>query len=99
VLYFDRLDVPGRADFGDLPLLRTITNTFGAAVWFNAIVVLTHASTGPPDGPNGQPISYDMFVTQRSHTVQQTIRQAAGDARLMVRLGERVPARRPCPWG
>ena len=85
VLYFDRLDVPNRADFGDLPLLRTITNTFGAAVWFNAIVVLTHASTAPPDGPNGQPISYEQYITQRSHIVQQTIRQAAGDIRLMVR--------------
>ena len=86
VLYFDRLDVPNRSDFGDLPLLRTITNTFGAAVWFNAIVVLTHASTAPPDGPNGQAISYEMYITQRSHIVQQTIRQAAGDIRLMVRL-------------
>jgi hypothetical protein len=84
VLYIDRLDVPNRSDFGDLPLLRTITNTFGAAVWFNAIVVLTHASTAPPDGPNGQPISYETFITQRSHIVQQTIRQAAGDVRLMV---------------
>ena len=86
VLYFDRLDVPNRSDFGDLPLLRTITNTFGAAFWFNAIVVLTHASTAPPDGPNGQAISYEMYITQRSHIVQQTIRQAAGDIRLMVRL-------------
>ena len=85
VLYFDRLDVPTRSDFGDLPLLRTITNTFGAAVWFNAIVVLTHASTAPPDAPNGQPMSYEMYVQQRSHIVQQTIRQAAGDLRLMVR--------------
>jgi hypothetical protein len=85
VLYFDRLDATNRADFGDLPLLRTITNTFGAAVWFNAIVVLTHASTAPPDGPNGQPISYETYVAQRSHVVQQTIRQAAGDIRLMVR--------------
>ena len=84
VLYFDRLDVPTRSDFGDLPLLRTITNTFGAAVWFNAIVVLTHASTAPPDAPNGQPMSYEMYVQQRSHIVQQTIRQAAGDLRLMV---------------
>ncbi len=91
MLYFDRLDVPNRSDFGDLPLLRTITNTFGAAVWFNAIVVLTHASTAPPDGPNGQPINYEMYITQRSHIVQQTIRQAAGDVRLMVRL--------PGVWG
>ena len=86
VLYFDRLDAANRADFGDLPLLRTITNTFGAAVWFNAIVVLTHASTAPPDGANGQPMSYETYAAQRSHVVQQTIRQAAGDIRLMVRF-------------
>lgn len=93
VLYFDRLDAGNRADFGDLPLLRTITNTFGAAVWFSAIVVLTHASTAPPDGPNGQPISYETYIAQRSHIVQQTIRQAAGDIRLMnpVALAENHP--------
>jgi hypothetical protein len=77
------LDTASRTDFGDLPLLRTITNTFGAAVWFNAIVVLTHASTAPPDGANGQPMSYEQYAAQRSHIVQQTIRQAAGDIRLM----------------
>jgi len=93
VLYFDRLDMQSR-DYGDLPLLRTITDVFGAAVWFNAIVVLTHASSAPPDGPNGVPLSYEMFVAQRSHVVQQTIRQAAGDMRLMnpVSLVENHPA-------
>lgn len=43
-----------RRDFGDLPLLRSITEMFGASMWFNTIVVLTHASTAPPEGPNGQ---------------------------------------------
>ena len=83
VLYFDRLDIPSRSDAADLPLLKQITNTLGQAIWFNAIVVLTHAATAPPDGANGQPISYEMYVAQRSHIVQQTIRQAAGDMRLM----------------
>ncbi|MCO5570713.1 hypothetical protein L7F22_024441 [Adiantum nelumboides] len=82
VLYVDRLDLQVR-DYGDLPLLQTITETFGAAVWFNAIVALTHAASAPPDGANGVPINYEMFVAQRSHVVQQTIRQAAGDMRLM----------------
>ncbi|KAI5063788.1 hypothetical protein GOP47_0020458 [Adiantum capillus-veneris] len=82
VLYFDRLDMQIR-DYGDLPLMQTITDTFGAAVWFNAIVALTHAASAPPDGANGVPINYEMFVAQRSHVVQQTIRQAAGDMRLM----------------
>lgn len=82
VLYFDRLDMQSR-DNGDVPLLQTITKVFGASVWFNAIVVLTHAASAPPDGQNGIPLSYEMFVTQRSHVVQQAIRQAAGDVRLM----------------
>lgn len=82
VLYLDRLDMQSR-DLGDMPLLRTITEIFGPSIWFNAIVVLTHAASAPPDGPNGTASSYDMFVTQRSHVVQQAIRQAAGDMRLM----------------
>ncbi|KAI3863635.1 hypothetical protein MKX03_031686 [Papaver bracteatum] len=82
VLYLDRLDMQTR-DLGDMPLLRTITEIFGPSIWFNAIVVLTHAASAPPEGPNGTPSSYEMFVTQRSHVVQQAIRQAAGDMRLM----------------
>ncbi|XP_075074297.1 translocase of chloroplast 120, chloroplastic [Nicotiana tabacum] len=82
VLYLDRLDMQSR-DYGDMPLLRTITEIFGPSIWFNAIVVLTHAASAPPEGPNGTVTSYDMFVTQRSHVVQQAIRQAAGDMRLM----------------
>ena len=82
VLYLDRLDMQSR-DFSDMPLLRTITDIFGASIWCNAIVVLTHAASAPPEGPNGTASSYDMFVTQRSHVVQQAIRQAAADMRLM----------------
>lgn len=81
VLYLDRMDFV-RRDFGDLPLLRSVTEMFGASMWFNTIVVLTHASTAPPEGPNGQ-ISYDMYANHRSHILQQTIRQAAGDMRLL----------------
>ena len=93
VLYFDRMDQPARVDLADLPLLKTITATFGPSVWFNAIVVLTHGSSAPPDGQNGQPISYEMYFAQRSHVVQQIIRQAAGDMRLMnpVALAENHP--------
>lgn len=82
VLYLDRLDMQSQ-DLSDMPLLHTITDVFGPSIWFNAIVGLTHAASAPPEGPNGTPSSYDMFVTQRSHIVQQAIRQAAGDMRLM----------------
>ncbi|MFS8016167.1 putative small monomeric GTPase [Helianthus anomalus] len=100
VLYLDRLDMQSR-DSGDMPLLRTITDIFGQSIWFNAIVVLTHAASAPPEGANGMATSYDMFVTQRSHVVQQAIRQAAGDMRLMnpVSLVENHSACRTNPAG
>lgn len=82
VLYVDRLDTQTR-DLNDLPLLKSIASTLGSSIWFNAIVALTHAASAPPDGPNGTPLSYDVFVAQRSHIVQHSIRQAAGDMRLM----------------
>ncbi|KAH9317280.1 hypothetical protein KI387_019049 [Taxus chinensis] len=47
VLYFDRLDMQGTDRYGEVSLLRSITETFGAAVWHNAIVVLTHAACPP----------------------------------------------------
>ncbi|XP_008790222.2 translocase of chloroplast 101, chloroplastic-like [Phoenix dactylifera] len=93
VLYVDRVDAQTR-DLNDLPLLRTITSTFGSSIWFNAIVALTHAASAPPEGPNGSPLSYEVFIAQRSHVVQQSIRQAAGDMRLMnpVALVENHPS-------
>ncbi|KAK5837775.1 hypothetical protein PVK06_006502 [Gossypium arboreum] len=83
VLYIDRLDMQTGDIDDDRPLLRTVTETFGPPIWFNAIVVLTHAAYAPPDGLNGNASSYDMFVAQRSYVVQQAIRQAAGDMQLM----------------
>ncbi|KAG0450718.1 hypothetical protein HPP92_026593 [Vanilla planifolia] len=93
VLYVDRMDTQTR-DFNDLPLLRSITSILGSSIWFNAIVALTHAASAPPDGPNGSPLGYEVFIAQRSHVVQQSIRQAAGDMRLMnpVALVENHPS-------
>lgn len=82
VLYVDRLDTQTR-DLNDLPLLKTITSCLGSSIWRNAIVTLTHGASAPPDGPAGLPLSYEVFVTQRSHVVQQSIGQAVGDMRLM----------------
>ena len=82
VLYVDRLDLQTR-DMNDLPMLRSITSVLGSSIWRNVIVTLTHAASAPPDGPSGAPLSYDVFVAQRSHIVQQTIGQAVGDLRLM----------------
>ncbi|KAA8549173.1 hypothetical protein F0562_000857 [Nyssa sinensis] len=82
VLYVDRLDTQTR-DLNDLPLFKTITSSLGAPIWRSAIVTLTHAASAPPDGPSGSPLSYEVFVTQRSHVVQQSIGQAVGDLRMM----------------
>lgn len=62
-----------RRDQGDIPVLRAITNSVGAAMWFNCILVLTHAAAAPPDSSNG-PIQYETYVNQRTHALQQTIR-------------------------
>lgn len=93
VLYVDRLDSQTR-DFNDLPLLKSITSTLGSGIWFNAIVALTHGGSAPPENADGSSISYDGFVAQRSHIVQHSIRQAAGDMRLMnpVALVENHPS-------
>lgn len=79
VLYCDRLDVV-RRDMGDLSLLRTITEKFGAGVWFNTILALTHAAAPPPEGNNGA-ISFDVFAQSRMHLLQNAVRQSAGDMR------------------
>ncbi|EPS59170.1 hypothetical protein M569_15638, partial [Genlisea aurea] len=82
VLYVDRLDSQTR-DLNDLPLLRTVTAALGAPIWRNAVVTLTHAGSAPPDGPSGAPLSYEMFISQRSHVVQQSIGHSVGDLRMM----------------
>ncbi|XP_073300324.1 translocase of chloroplast 159, chloroplastic [Primulina huaijiensis] len=82
MLYVDRLDAQTR-DLNDLPLLRTITSALGPSIWRSAIVTLTHAASAPPDGPSGTPLSYEVFVTQRSHILQQSIGHAVGDLRMM----------------
>ncbi|XP_021595270.1 translocase of chloroplast 101, chloroplastic isoform X2 [Manihot esculenta] len=82
VLYVDRLDTHAR-DLNDLPLLASLTNSLTASIWQNAIVTLTHAAAPPPDGLSGSPLSFEVFVAQRSHIVQQAISQAVGDLRLM----------------
>ncbi|KAF9604199.1 hypothetical protein IFM89_004774 [Coptis chinensis] len=82
LLYVDRLDTQTR-DLNDLPTLKTITSTLGSSIWRSAIVTLTHAASAPPDGPSGSPLSYEVFVAQRSHIVQQSIGQAVGDLRMM----------------
>ena len=92
VLYLDRLDTQTQSSIDEeMLLLRTITQFLGPSIWFNAIVGLTHAASAPPDGAAS---SYGMFVTQRCLAIQQDIRRAARDLRLVspVSLVENHPA-------
>ena len=41
-----------------------------------------HTGTPPPRGPKG-PMSFEAYANQRSHLLQQVIRSASGDNRLM----------------
>ncbi|EEF45536.1 translocase of chloroplast 159, chloroplastic [Ricinus communis] len=82
VLYVDRLDTH-RGDLNDLSLLASISNILTASIWRNAIVTLTHAAAPPPEESSGSPLSFEMFVAQRSHVIQQAISQAVGDPHLM----------------
>ncbi|KAK8555820.1 hypothetical protein V6N13_069899 [Hibiscus sabdariffa] len=63
VLYVDRLDVHEK-DLTDVLLLRSLTDSLGSSIWQNAIVTLTHAASASPEGPFGEPISFEVFVAQ-----------------------------------
>lgn len=81
VLYFERLDLISMGCI-DFPLLKLITEVFGAAIWFNTILVMTHSSSVLPEGPDGYPVTYDSYVTHCTHLVQHYIHQAVSDSRL-----------------
>lgn len=82
VLYVDRLDIQTR-DLCDLPLLKSITTYLGPSIWDKTIVTLTHAASSPPDGSTGKPLSYEIYVAQRLHAIQQLINHSVGDLRIM----------------
>ncbi|KAJ1395348.1 P-loop containing nucleoside triphosphate hydrolase [Sesbania bispinosa] len=78
ILYIDRVDAQTR-DLNDLPILRSITSALSPSIWQDAILTLTHAASTPLDGPSGSPLSYEVFVAQKSYLVQQSITKAVGD--------------------
>lgn len=83
VLYVDRMDTPPRGGgAADAAMLKAVSDALGRAVWFNTILVLTHAAAAPPDGDNGTPLPHDAFSQNRMHLLQQGVRAAAGDGRL-----------------
>jgi len=83
VLYVDRMDTPPRGGgSADAAMLKSVSDALGRAVWFNTILVLTHAASAPPDGASGTPLPHDAFSQNRMHLLQQGVRAAAGDGRL-----------------
>ncbi|KAK6941711.1 AIG1-type guanine nucleotide-binding (G) domain [Dillenia turbinata] len=81
VFYFERLDLINMG-YSDFPLLKLVTEVFGSAIWFNTILVMTHASPALPEGPNGYPVTYESYVYKCSNVVQHYIQHAVLDSRL-----------------
>ncbi|KAL3532280.1 hypothetical protein ACH5RR_005801 [Cinchona calisaya] len=81
ILYFERLDFIDMG-YSDFPLLKLISEVFSPAIWFNTILIMTHASSSLPEGPNGYPVSYDSFITHCTGLVQHYIHRAVSDTKL-----------------
>ncbi|KAK4753359.1 hypothetical protein SAY87_022157 [Trapa incisa] len=91
VLFFERLDHIDTNYEYTLPKL--ISQVLGNAIWFNTIIVMTHASGSLPEGPNGYQVMYESYVSQCTDMIQQSIHQAVSDSRLdnLVLLVENHP--------
>ncbi|XP_002530763.2 translocase of chloroplast 90, chloroplastic isoform X2 [Ricinus communis] len=81
VLFFERLDLVNLG-YSDFPLLTLMTEVFGSAIWFNTVLVMTHAAPTLPEGPNGYPVNYESYVTRCTDVLQHYIHQAVSDAKL-----------------
>lgn len=81
VLYVDRVDLQTRT-FNDIPILTTITETLGRAVWQKVVRALTHAGSAPPEGPSGAQLNYETYMAQQVHATQRTIQMATQDMTL-----------------
>ncbi|KAK9715141.1 hypothetical protein RND81_06G145700 [Saponaria officinalis] len=81
VLYLERLDNMGKG-YSDLALFRIMTEVFGSTLWFNTILVMTHAAASLPEGANGYPINYESYVSHCTDLLQQSIQLAISDTKL-----------------
>ncbi|KAJ4767293.1 Translocase of chloroplast [Rhynchospora pubera] len=72
LLFVERLDAY-RVDSLDKQVVKSITETFGKAIWSRSLLVLTHAQLSPPDG-----LSYEDFFAKRSQAVLRYMRLGAG---------------------
>ncbi|KAL6642368.1 hypothetical protein ACP70R_020549 [Stipagrostis hirtigluma subsp. patula] len=81
VLYFERLDhISSR--YSDYPLLKLITDILGSSMWFNTVLVMTHCSSSPPEGPDGYPLEYDAYTRYCKNVVQRHIQAAVSNTQL-----------------
>jgi hypothetical protein len=81
ILYVDRIDTQ-RQDANSLSLLRGITSVLGLSIWSKTIITLTHSAAALPEGPSGSAMSYEMIVNHRTHSIQQSIRDATSDPQI-----------------
>uniref|UniRef100_A0A0E0FAH2 AIG1-type G domain-containing protein n=1 Tax=Oryza meridionalis TaxID=40149 RepID=A0A0E0FAH2_9ORYZ len=81
VLYFERLDhINSR--YCEYPLLKLITDILGSSMWFNTVLVMTHCSSSPPEGPDGYPLEYDSYARYCKNVVQRQIQVAASNTQM-----------------
>lgn len=62
-----------RRDLSDIPVLRQITETLGSEVWYNTVLILTHARSQGPLGPNNQPLPFDALTQTRAAMLSRAI--------------------------
>jgi len=81
VLYFERLDhINSR--YSDYPLLKLMTDILGSSMWFNTVLVMTHCSSSPPEGPDGYPLEYDAYTRYCKNVVQRHIQAVVSNTQL-----------------
>ncbi|EES15811.1 translocase of chloroplast 90, chloroplastic [Sorghum bicolor] len=81
VLYFERLDhINSR--YNDYPLLKLMTDILGSSMWFDTVLVMTHCSSSPPEGPDGYPLEYDNYTRYCKNVVQRHIQAAVSNMQL-----------------
>ncbi|KAL5206683.1 hypothetical protein ABZP36_034892 [Zizania latifolia] len=81
VLYFERLDhINSR--YSEYPLLKLITDILGSSMWFNTVLVMTHCSSSPPEGPDGYPLEYDAYARYCKNVVQRHIQVAVSNTQM-----------------
>jgi len=81
VLYFERLDhINSR--YSDYPQLKLMTDILGSSMWFNTVLVMTHCSSSPPEGPDGYPLEYDTYTRYCKSVVQRHIQAVVSNTQL-----------------